>query len=284
MKLDILKKLIALANNNPNDNEANFAARKACKALVEHKYIEQLTDIVKVPNNPPPRPTPPKSPPNTGDYNPFAGSYYKTGYDPFEEFFGKKGKWKEPPPGYQKYEGDKDKGFDISSELRERKTSWQYESAIVNPITDSIKYWNPLTKKYYTIMFQDKWYEETGQRHSSDTKEFRAGANYGQYTKEPKDKSYNKTGNPADEKYYKRKKDRGFGDDVRKLKCKTCGQVKNTRFVGLAEIFECNECQWEAYTKEKPKESKAANRTCTSCRTPISCIASNYCHKQGVSI
>ncbi|HWY35956.1 MAG TPA: hypothetical protein VNX68_15035 [Nitrosopumilaceae archaeon] len=33
MNLDLLKKLVRLANNNPNDNEANLAARKVCKLI-----------------------------------------------------------------------------------------------------------------------------------------------------------------------------------------------------------------------------------------------------------
>lgn len=36
-KVDLLKKLIALANNNPNENEANLAARKVCRLLIELK-------------------------------------------------------------------------------------------------------------------------------------------------------------------------------------------------------------------------------------------------------
>lgn len=38
MNLDRLKALIRLANNNPNDNEANLAARKACKILAENNF------------------------------------------------------------------------------------------------------------------------------------------------------------------------------------------------------------------------------------------------------
>jgi hypothetical protein len=33
MDIDRLKKLVRLANNNPNDNEANVAARRVCKML-----------------------------------------------------------------------------------------------------------------------------------------------------------------------------------------------------------------------------------------------------------
>ncbi len=36
-KIDLLSKLIALANNNPNEHEANLAARKVCRLLIELK-------------------------------------------------------------------------------------------------------------------------------------------------------------------------------------------------------------------------------------------------------
>lgn len=39
MKLDLLKKLTRLANNNPNDNEANLAARKVCRMLEEANFV-----------------------------------------------------------------------------------------------------------------------------------------------------------------------------------------------------------------------------------------------------
>jgi hypothetical protein len=38
MNLDLLTKLVKLANNNPNDNEANLAARKVCKIIEEGKF------------------------------------------------------------------------------------------------------------------------------------------------------------------------------------------------------------------------------------------------------
>lgn len=38
MNLDLLKKLTKLANNNPNDNEANSAARRVCKMLEEANW------------------------------------------------------------------------------------------------------------------------------------------------------------------------------------------------------------------------------------------------------
>lgn len=38
MDIEKLKSIIRLANNNPNDNEANLAARKACKILAENDF------------------------------------------------------------------------------------------------------------------------------------------------------------------------------------------------------------------------------------------------------
>lgn len=36
-----IKKLIELANNNPNSNEANAAARKVCELLEEYSFPEE---------------------------------------------------------------------------------------------------------------------------------------------------------------------------------------------------------------------------------------------------
>lgn len=38
MNLDLLIKLVKLANNNPNENEANLAARKVCKMIEANNY------------------------------------------------------------------------------------------------------------------------------------------------------------------------------------------------------------------------------------------------------
>lgn len=38
MNTDLLKKLIKLANHNPNENEANLAARRVCKMIADDSY------------------------------------------------------------------------------------------------------------------------------------------------------------------------------------------------------------------------------------------------------
>lgn len=44
MSLDLLKKLVKLANHNPNDNEANSAARRVCLLLEEFNFFEKKAD------------------------------------------------------------------------------------------------------------------------------------------------------------------------------------------------------------------------------------------------
>lgn len=38
MNIELIKKLIALANNNPNENEANLSARKVCQLLKDYNF------------------------------------------------------------------------------------------------------------------------------------------------------------------------------------------------------------------------------------------------------
>ena len=65
MNLDLLKKLTKLANHNPNDHEANSAARRVCKMLEEANW--------SLPTTVPPQPKPgtwsgfsnPRPPPQT---------------------------------------------------------------------------------------------------------------------------------------------------------------------------------------------------------------------------
>ena len=153
----MLKKLIALANNNPNEHEANLAARKVCKALIEHKYIDQLISVKE-----PVRQT--------------TQSYYKG-----------------PKPD-----------FDMNDFM-----------------------------KMYDELFKGRY-----KPHEPNYRE--------PYYKRP-DYGFKTGNNPDDEKYYQRRKERGFGDERRMLICKKCGNSVETKFIGIPEMFVCNSCIWNAY-------------------------------------
>lgn len=51
MNLDLITKLAKLANNNPNENEANAAARKVCRLLAEG-HFKFVQDVVVTPPKP----------------------------------------------------------------------------------------------------------------------------------------------------------------------------------------------------------------------------------------
>jgi hypothetical protein len=174
MNFDLIEKLIRLANNNPNENEANLAARKVCRLLAEGNFkFNNHTE-------PPLRGRSPVQPDVRSASNPYAG------FNPFEDFF-KARQWdsyKKPPnQAYPKY-------------------SWFDEN--YKPKTASEQ--NEERQKYYS---SKKW---------------------------PGNDPFTK---PSEQK------------EERLLKCKTCGNSKLTKFVGLAELYECNNCQWTAYTKSK---------------------------------
>lgn len=89
MDIEKIKSLIRLANNNPNDNEANLAARKACKVLAENNFAALAPRANGNPTtwNDVKRSTEPdfRSTPYSG-FNPFEELFRearKRGYDPY---------------------------------------------------------------------------------------------------------------------------------------------------------------------------------------------------------
>ena len=73
MNLDLLIKLVKLANNNPNEHEANSAARRACKLIAEGNF-KFTADIPK---------NEPSIKPQTGGFS----SNPPSQNDWFEQFF-----------------------------------------------------------------------------------------------------------------------------------------------------------------------------------------------------
>ena len=108
MNLDLLKKLTRLANNNPNDNEANLAARRVCKMLEEGNWNLQPVNPQHQKQNPynaaGSQAKSASNPPQSG-WDWFRDFYYtKQPYEPFSWKTSKEphtdpfyaGRWKEP--------------------------------------------------------------------------------------------------------------------------------------------------------------------------------------------
>lgn len=147
MDLERLKKLTRLANNNPNDNEANLAARKVCKILEECSFILAESTI------------PPRS-----NYQP------------------------------------------VSNPCGNSTEDWMYDYFV--------NYAKQANQRSYDYETKDNWYEPPPYK------------NY--YKEEPKPKPEKRT-----------------------LTCRKCKKKEESRFVGDESLFECNNCQWTAYTKTK---------------------------------
>lgn len=145
-QLDLLKKLTKLANHNPNDHEANSAARRVCKLLEDSNFILGVAPI-----------TPPKAP------GPTPNEYYKPQWSPFDR-------------------------------------TWD----------DEIKKANEQTKRKQEAERLRKEYEERHRKYQSN----QDSRNHGFYTR----------------------------SGIRNLKCRKCGTMKETAFVGYADAFICNEC------------------------------------------
>lgn len=147
MNYKLIEKLAKLANNNPNEHEANLAARKVCQLLAEadFKFIKEELSSPNIESN----------------------ITYKD-------------------------------VFEMMQKMRKNQS----------------EYTNP----------------------------FKSGQ-YQPFTKGPSPHTYNQ----KDEKYYNRRTERGFGTEIKNIKCKKCKKIKLTLFTGLPDFFECNECKWSEY-------------------------------------
>lgn len=95
MNLELLTKLVKLANNNPNENEANLAARKVCKIIEENKFqFNGNSNKESTKQNAPPRQNP-----YTDWFTDFYTNrtYSRSNWDYYSEKNTYKETYKEPP-------------------------------------------------------------------------------------------------------------------------------------------------------------------------------------------
>lgn len=149
MNLEQIQKLIRLANNNPNDNEANAAARRVCKMLADYKFPTPSV-YGQSPINPPrtdqkSRYNPVTNPPRNTYYKPPRSREdiinefkrkYGVSFDGFDDIFG--GSWR-PSKAQEDFLKDKPPTYDD----RKAKTTWNQadtKEIILRSIIDVIGY------------------------------------------------------------------------------------------------------------------------------------------------
>jgi hypothetical protein len=188
MNLDILIKLIKLANHNNADGEANAAARKVCQMIEDDKFQclngkERIVEKIVYKDKEPVQYQPPKSPirpPSSGyrrgPVNTWDAAEEESDYwEKVEDYIRSGGKSEDP------FRAKPDPPF--------------------NPFENPNQTWgNPFNRGEYE--------PHIGFEYGPNRKKHREG-------------------------------------DTRKLQCKTCKQWINTKFVGVAVMFECTNCQWK---------------------------------------
>jgi hypothetical protein len=211
MNYDLITKLAKLANNNPNEHEANLAARKVCKLLAEGKFT--FTNWSPEPKKNPVQQQPVyRSASNPVD-NPFA-DFFKKRQDHWNNYG--------TPPKQEKTASEKLK------EEQERKaraqwttTDYDFGGFATDDLFDMInKIMEERKRRGYTDTSSDNdyWINEFARQRKSWV-----------------DPTFKPPSKQKEERF---------------LKCKTCGNQKLTKFVGLPELYECNTCQWTAYAKK----------------------------------
>lgn len=200
-KIDLLKKLIQLANHNPSEHEANRAARKVCQLLEELKV--NFTPGRKE------EPFRPKSPYADG---PRTWNDVTRSTEPF---------WRSTPPNppRQPRTAQSKVNIDPEKERPFKEGAWSYR-----PTREQEDLFNETIRSIFEEETIRSIFEEDYERIFKSDK---AGNAYNPFIgkKKPKPK--------------------------RKLKCKHCGTIVETSFVGLVELFECSDCLWKDYKKER---------------------------------
>lgn len=105
LNTDLILKLIRLANNNPNDNEANLAARKVCKMLADYKFNNVANPFVVPPTtwNDVKRSTEPRwssRPPPNNPYNPYTARDFVSWFQEYTEQIKRDQPRGQPPISY----------------------------------------------------------------------------------------------------------------------------------------------------------------------------------------
>lgn len=234
MNFDLITKLARLANNNPNENEANLAARKACKLLAEGNFT--FTNWSPEPKK------------QQQQYNPADSRNYRSASNPvdnpFADFFKSREKaWDgfKSPPKQEKTASEK-----IKEEQEKQYKAREYES---RPFTDDL--FDMINK----IMEERKY--QGYPNHDSDSEYWIKEIIRQQQAECDRNPFKSKRQSPFDIPLGFGVKDPfGFNESKPKkekhpIKCTECGKEFNSAYIG--NLFICHQCHWDRYNKEKAK-------------------------------
>jgi len=215
MNLDLLIKLIKLANNNPNENESNLAARKVCKMIAEadYKFTQSNLPSNKATHIPTPQP-------GSNDWlNEILKNMRNAQWSSYDQ---ERQYW--------------------AREAEERSKQQQY----YRPSQAQQNYYDKTEPKESIYVTFDAVTREYILPDKSRVSEHEFHSNPKYYNKYKPKPTYSDFvgGQKGGQKKEKEKK---------LLKCCICGEEFVTGFVGPPQVFRCNKCDWDKYEKEKEK-------------------------------
>lgn len=265
MNLDLLFKLVRLANNNPNDNEANLAARKVCKMIAEANF--NITG-----NTTPPNPRPQQRG-SAGPFNWGHWSGFKSGYDYVKAEADRQRQQQERANEAARKQAEYERN---KAEEAKREKEWTgtfydefhfgdddfrkiFEELLEKMKREGSTYdYTTARDRFYgggvgggksnlciDVVFDastDEYLLPNGKRISS--KEFYADP-FKYRVVNTINRNETKSQSPFPKKEYQPKKEK------RPLKCCICGKERMTAFMGPPQVFRCWHCDWEDYEKEK---------------------------------
>lgn len=235
MNLDLVLKLVRLANNNPNDNEANLAARRVCQMLATAIEKGELRWNVKRPVAPPvSRPAP----------APTTWNDVQRSTEP---------QWSSRPP--------QDAGadlWDMINKIRQEEGNWWHQRwSQPPPFTQP-----PPRSTEQTEQEQQQQKTRTAGQQVNDTWDYMYGGRRGGKTTEAeeyarqqaKKAQHYQNYQPITQKRDWTKRER---PEKRPLPCKDCKVEFQTSFVGHPSQFQCHVC----YFNERRKAEEERNGT-----------------------
>jgi len=239
MNIDLIIKLARLANENPNENEANLAARKVCKLIKAAEYKFNGTTQSKPTGRPTTwndvtRSTEPawsSKPPDKGvDFDPFEflrNYARRQGYSYDKET---RGTWETEPRN--KDETYQDAYRDYSTRKDEYDRNWG-DWGPYRPSKSQKRYTESIYVAY--VIMYDPSTREYILSDGTRISDIEYNNNPGKYKTRPyRDEQGNKRDKPKQD-----------------LTCTTCGKVINTGFVGPPQVFVCTTCIWKNYMERK---------------------------------
>lgn len=232
MSKELIVKLAKLANNNPNENEANMAARKVCKLLEALNFENGWNTSRRAAPPPSPNPTPnPARPPEQSG---------RSAMDEFEEFIRRQ----------QEYYAEKARQAQQQKGRNPYDTNHQYNKSYENARSKPYVKFTTLGGTIFT-----RW-----------KKRWRCDAIGSAYWSEFDDRMGSQEWHsridgwePVPDPSWGRDDSKKRGDEKRHLQCKKCGQFKDTLFNGLQELFICMDCQADFRTRQAEEQKKQAD-------------------------